>query len=125
MWPIARDISQWVEPDVRSLGYAASAFIVDKARRLSIPLTGSVSPYHLLRPVHSSGRRCVASAFIKACPFLWQAMPCPFHRRQAACLSIPLAGNTPILQTGKTLRPLLIFGFRAGAFRHPAEEFPL
>jgi hypothetical protein len=25
--------------------------------------------------------------------------------------------------TGKTLRPLLILGFRAGAFRHPAGEF--
>jgi hypothetical protein len=27
--------------------------------------------------------------------------------------------------TGKMLRPLLILGFRAGAFRHPAGEFPL
>jgi hypothetical protein len=26
---------------------------------------------------------------------------------------------------GKMLRPLLILGFRAGAFRHPAGEFPL
>jgi hypothetical protein len=26
---------------------------------------------------------------------------------------------------GKTLRPLLILGFRAGAFRHPAGDFPL
>jgi hypothetical protein len=26
---------------------------------------------------------------------------------------------------GKTLRPLLILGFRAGVFRHPAGEFPL
>jgi hypothetical protein len=26
---------------------------------------------------------------------------------------------------GKTLRPLLILGFRAGAFRHPDGEFPL
>jgi hypothetical protein len=26
---------------------------------------------------------------------------------------------------GKTLRPLLILGFRAAAFRHPAGEFPL
>jgi hypothetical protein len=25
--------------------------------------------------------------------------------------------------TGKTLGPLLILGFRVGAFRHPAEEF--
>jgi hypothetical protein len=27
--------------------------------------------------------------------------------------------------TGKTLRPLLILGFRAGAFCYPAGEFPL
>jgi hypothetical protein len=56
-WPTARDISQRAEPDVRPLGYVASAFIEDKARRLSIPLAGGVSPLHLLRPVHSSGRR--------------------------------------------------------------------
>jgi hypothetical protein len=35
MWPTARDVSQQVEPDVRPLGHASSAFIVDKARRLS------------------------------------------------------------------------------------------
>jgi hypothetical protein len=34
-WPAARDVSQRVEPDVRPLGRASSAFIVDKARRLS------------------------------------------------------------------------------------------
>jgi hypothetical protein len=33
--------------------------------------------------------------------------------------------SSTIQQTGKTLRPLLILGFRAGAFRHPAGEFPL
>jgi hypothetical protein len=27
------------------------------------------------------------------------------------------------LVTGKTLRPLLILGFRAGAFRHPVGDF--
>jgi hypothetical protein len=48
-------------------------------------------------PVHSTGRRCAASAFIETCLFLWQAASCPFHKRQAACLSIPLAGDTPIL----------------------------
>jgi hypothetical protein len=33
---------------------------------------------------------------------------------------------SPFFQlTGKTLRPLLVLGFRAGAFRHPAGEFPL
>jgi hypothetical protein len=57
MWPTARDISQRSEPDVRPPGYAASAFIEDKARRLSIPLAGGVPPLHLLTPVHSAGRQ--------------------------------------------------------------------
>jgi hypothetical protein len=56
-WPTAPDVSQRAEPDVRPLGYAASAFNEDKVRRLSIPLAGGVLPLHLLRPVHSSGRR--------------------------------------------------------------------
>jgi hypothetical protein len=34
-WPTARDVSQRAEPDVRPLSRAFSAFIVDKARRLS------------------------------------------------------------------------------------------
>jgi hypothetical protein len=34
-WPTARDISQWAEPDVRTLNHTSSAFIADKARRLS------------------------------------------------------------------------------------------
>jgi hypothetical protein len=55
-WHTARDVSQQAEPDVRPLGYAASAFIADKAHYLSIPLACGVSPQHLLRPVHSSGR---------------------------------------------------------------------
>jgi hypothetical protein len=33
--------------------------------------------------------------------------------------------STRIHLAGKTLRPLLILGFRAGAFRHSAGEFPL
>jgi hypothetical protein len=51
MWPTARDISQWAEPDVRPLGRATSAFIADKPRRLSIPLAGDVPPQHLMSPV--------------------------------------------------------------------------
>jgi hypothetical protein len=35
-WPTARDVSQRAEPDVRPLGCAASTFIADKPRRLSI-----------------------------------------------------------------------------------------
>jgi hypothetical protein len=68
VWPIARDVSQRAEPDVRLLGRASSAFIVDKARRLSIPLIGDVPPRHLMSPVHSTGRRCAASSFNVPCP---------------------------------------------------------
>jgi hypothetical protein len=45
-WPTASDISQRAEPDVRPLGHVASAFNVDKARRLSIPLASDVPPQH-------------------------------------------------------------------------------
>jgi hypothetical protein len=69
-WPTARDVSQRVEPDVRPLGRAAYAFIADKARRLSIPLAGDVPPQHLMSHVHSTCRRCAASAF---------NVPCPLH----------------------------------------------
>jgi hypothetical protein len=66
-WHAARDVSQQAEPDVRPLVRAASAFIVDKARRLSIPLAGDVSPRHLMSLVHSTGRRCAASTFNEPC----------------------------------------------------------
>jgi hypothetical protein len=57
-WPTARDVSQRAKPGVRPLGRAASAFIADKASRLSIPLAGDVPPQHLMCPVHSAdGRR--------------------------------------------------------------------
>jgi hypothetical protein len=67
-WPTARDVSQRAEPNVRPLGHAASAFIADKVRRLSIPLAGDVPPRHLMSPIHSTGRRCAASAFNETCP---------------------------------------------------------
>jgi hypothetical protein len=56
-WLVARDISQRAKPDVRPLGRAVSAFIVEGTRRLSTLLTGDVPPQHLMRPVHSTGRR--------------------------------------------------------------------
>jgi hypothetical protein len=56
-WTVTRDVSQRAEPDVRPLGRASSAFIVEKTRRLYIPLTGDVPPQHLMCPVHSAGRR--------------------------------------------------------------------
>jgi hypothetical protein len=34
-----------------------------------------------------------------------------------------LCVHPPNLVTSRTLRPLLILGFRAGAFRHPAGDF--
>jgi hypothetical protein len=55
-WPIARDVSQRAEPDVRPLGRTVSAFIAEKTRRLTIPLTGDVPHRHLLCHVHSTGR---------------------------------------------------------------------
>jgi hypothetical protein len=33
-WPIARDVSQRVEPDIRPLGHEISTFIAEKTRRL-------------------------------------------------------------------------------------------
>jgi hypothetical protein len=56
-WPTTRDVSHWEEPNIRPLGYVASAFNEGKARRLSIPLAGGVPPLHLMRPIHSAGRR--------------------------------------------------------------------
>jgi hypothetical protein len=82
-WHGARDVSQRAEPDVRPRDCATSAFIADKARRLSIPLAGNVLPQHLLSPVHSTDRRCAASAFNETCPFRWQAATSPFRRRHA------------------------------------------
>jgi hypothetical protein len=55
-WPTAHDVSRRAEPDVRPPGYAAPAFIADKARRLSVPLTDDVPPQHLMSPVYSVGR---------------------------------------------------------------------
>jgi hypothetical protein len=55
-WLVARNISQWAEPDVRPLGRAVSAFIMERTRRLSTLLTGDVPPQHLMRSVHSTGR---------------------------------------------------------------------
>jgi hypothetical protein len=69
-WTIARDVSQQADPDVRPLGRAASAFIAEKMRRLSIPLIDDVPPQHLMCHVHSAGRR-------RACPVHCQTVrPC-------------------------------------------------
>jgi hypothetical protein len=56
-WFVARDVSQRAEPDARPLGRAVSAFIAERTRRLSTLLTDDVPLQHLMRPVHSAGRR--------------------------------------------------------------------
>jgi hypothetical protein len=56
-WLVARDISQRAEPDIRPLGRAVSAFIAEGTRRLSTLLASDVPSQHLMRPVHSTGRR--------------------------------------------------------------------
>jgi hypothetical protein len=56
-WPSSRDVSQRAEPDVRSLGRVVSAFIAEKIRRLSTPLTGDVTLQHLMCHVHSADRQ--------------------------------------------------------------------
>jgi hypothetical protein len=62
-WPTARDVSQRAEPDVRPRDCAASAFIVDKARR-PVHSTGRQRPVHSAGgvPIHSIGRRYVHTA---------------------------------------------------------------
>jgi hypothetical protein len=55
--PTMHDVSLWDGPDVRPLGHAALAFIMEKTLRLTTPLTGDVPLQHLMRPVHSTGRR--------------------------------------------------------------------
>jgi hypothetical protein len=57
-WLVARDVSQRAEPDVWPLGRAVSTFIMERTRCLTTLLTCDVPPQHLLRPVHSAGRRC-------------------------------------------------------------------
>jgi hypothetical protein len=47
-----------------------------------------------MSPVHSTGRRCAASAFNVPCPLRWRAATRPSCRR---CACIPLAGTTPML----------------------------
>jgi hypothetical protein len=56
-WLVAHDISQRAEPDVRPLGRAVSAFFAERTCRLSTLLTGDVPSQHLMRHVHSNGRR--------------------------------------------------------------------
>jgi hypothetical protein len=83
-WHGGRDVSQRAEPDIRPLGRVASAFIADKARRLSNPLAGDVPPRHLMSSVHSTSRRCATSAFNEPCPLRWLTVTRP-SRRRCAC----------------------------------------
>jgi hypothetical protein len=56
-WLVAHDVSHRAKPDVRPQDRADSAFITERTRHLSTLLTSDVPPQHLLRPVHSTGRR--------------------------------------------------------------------
>ena len=46
--PTVRDVSLRDGPDVRPLGHAALAFIMEKTRRLTTPLTGDMPLQHLM-----------------------------------------------------------------------------
>jgi hypothetical protein len=76
-WPIARDVSQREEPDVRPLDHAISTFIAEKTRRLTALLTGDVPSRHLM------------------CPSTLMASN-DQTTLQVACLSNQTAGSTPI-----------------------------
>jgi hypothetical protein len=97
-WPTSRDVSQRVEPDVRPLGYAASAFIADKARHLSIPLASGVPPLHLLRHVHSSGRQRLSIPLAGGVPSLHLLRPVHSTGRQRPVHSV---GGVPVHSTGR------------------------
>jgi hypothetical protein len=51
------DVSMRDGPDVRPLGHAAPAFIVERTHRLTTPLTGDVPLQHLMCPVRSTSKR--------------------------------------------------------------------
>jgi hypothetical protein len=99
-WLVARDVIQRAEHDVRPLGRAVSAFIVERTHRLSTLLTGDVPPHHLMRPVHSAGRRRQAIL-------------------QTACLSSPLSNSTPVLRGA--LCPLSLIQEASPARRYYAD----
>jgi hypothetical protein len=56
-WLVARDISQRAEPNVRPLKPRGLCIVAERTRHLPTLLTGDVPPQHLMRPVHSAGRR--------------------------------------------------------------------
>jgi hypothetical protein len=66
-WLVARDISQWAEPDVRPL----------KTRGLCI-YCGEDAP-----PAHHADRRCALSTFNASCPLRWQTASGSSCRRRA------------------------------------------
>jgi hypothetical protein len=88
-WPTALNVSQRAEPDVRAPGYAAPAFIADKARRLSIPLTSDMLPQHLMSLVHSAGRNVSP-----------QHLMCPVHSAGRRRPGRPI-GGVPVYSIGR------------------------
>ena len=88
-WPTARDVSRRARPDVRPPGCVAPAFIADKARRLSVLLTGDVPPQHLMSPFYSAGR-----------DVLPRHLMCPVHSTGRRRPGHP-AGGVPVHSVGR------------------------
>jgi hypothetical protein len=88
-WPTARDVSRRADLDVRPPGYAASTFIADKARRLSVLLTGEVPSQHLMSTVYSAGRDVPP-----------QHLMCPIHSTGRRRPGHP-AGGVPVYSGGR------------------------
>jgi hypothetical protein len=56
-WLVARDSSQWAEPDVRPLKPLSLCIYCGEDAPPATTLTGDVPSQHLMCPVHSAGRR--------------------------------------------------------------------
>jgi hypothetical protein len=57
MWLVARDISQWAEPDVRPIQPCSLYIYCGEDAPPATTLTGDVPSQHLMCPVQSAGRR--------------------------------------------------------------------
>jgi hypothetical protein len=56
-WLVARDISQWAEPDVRPIQPCSLCIYCGEDALPSTTLTGDAPSQHLMRPVPSTGRQ--------------------------------------------------------------------
>jgi hypothetical protein len=88
-WLVARDSSQWAEPDVRPLKPLSLCIYCGEDAPPATTLTGDVPSQHLMCPVHSAGRRRQGHPADGA-PVCWQTVhPCcvahcahhPFYKK--------------------------------------------